>query len=195
MFFGSYKRGLGQGRDLLYCAADANTVVLGCDEAVVGWQDERSLYVRPSVADRLPPVLRTLIVCAGLLYGDIRGADILKIHKFTGKVTFLTYADFETAPLPVLVKGTRVNLRTLQVDVFNHTGEGQLLYFKERFFDTDDPEHQRLLSISDLLRQLGISDSTLLGPRITELRRIISDANRPNLTEDLGLVHAEGQMS
>ena len=195
VFFGSYKRGLVQGRDLLYCAADTDTVVLACDEAVVGWQDERSLCVLPSVVDRLPPVLRTLIACAELLYGDIRGADILKIHKFTGKVTFLNYADFETAPLPVLVKRTRVNLRTVQVDVFNHAADGQLLYFKERFLDTDDPEQQRLLSTSDLLRQLGISDSTLLGPRIPELRRIISEANRPNLAEDLGLVHAEDQVS
>lgn len=195
VFFGSYKRGLAQGRDLLCCAADADTVVLACDEAVVGWQDERSLYVRPSLVGRLPTVLRTLIACAELLYGDMHGANILKIHKFTAKVTFLTYADFETATLPVLVKRTRVNLRTVQVDVFNHAADGQLLYFKERFLDADDPERQRLLSISDLLRQLGVPDSTLLGPRFPELRRIISEANRPNLADDLGLGHAEDQKS
>ncbi len=140
VFFGSYKRGLAQGRDLLYSAADADTIVLACDEAVVGWQDERSLYVRPSLVDRLPTVLRTLIACAELLYGDIHEADILRIHKFTGKVTFLNYADFEVAPLPILVKRTRVNLRTVQVDVFNHAADGQLPYFKERFFDADDPQ-------------------------------------------------------
>ena len=117
----------------------------------------------------------------------------MKIHKFTGKVTFLTYADFETAALPVLVRRTRVDLRTVHVEVFNHTAEGQLLYFKERFLDPDDPERQKLLSISDLLRQLGIPDSTFLGPRVPELRQIIAEANGPNLAQNLGLVFVEDQ--
>jgi DNA phosphorothioation-associated putative methyltransferase len=190
VFFGSYKRGLIQGRELLYAAADPNTIVLACDEAAVGWQDDRSLYLRTSVVDRLPTVLRTFIACAELLYGDIHQADILRVHKFSGKVTFLTYTDFETT-LPKLASRTRVNLRTVQVDVFDHTGEGQLLYFKERFLEADDPQRAQLLLVSDSLKQLGISDSTFLGPRAVELRRILGDARVPNLADELGLTQME----
>jgi DNA phosphorothioation-associated putative methyltransferase len=193
VFFGSYKRGLAQGRELLHSAADPNTIVLACDEAAVGWQDNRSLYLRTPLVDRLPTVLRTFIACAELLYGDVHEADILRIHKLTGKVTFLTYTDFESALLPRLAVRTRVNLRTVQVDVFDHTGNGQLLYFKERFLDAEDPQRTRLVSISDSLRQLGISDSTFTGPSTFELRRILDEAQMPNLAQELGLDQIEGE--
>jgi DNA phosphorothioation-associated putative methyltransferase len=185
---------LSQGRDLLFTAADTSTIVLSCDESAVGWQDERSLYVRASLVDRLPVLLRTFIACAELLYGDLHEADIVRIHKFTGKVTFLAFTDFESAMLPTLAMRTRVNLRAVRVDVFDHTGDGQLLYFKERFLDADDPQRARLVPISDSLRALGISDSTFMGPNAAQLRRAIAEAKRPDLAYELGLA-PQGQLS
>lgn len=193
VFFGTYKRALAQGRDVLLSAADPNTIVLACDEATVGWQDDRSLYLQTSLVDRLPTVLRTFIACAELLYGDVHEADILRIHKLTGKVTFFTYTDFESAPLPALAVRTRVNLRTVKVDVFDHRAERQLLYFKERFLDAEDPQRTRLSSISDSLRQLGISESTFMGPTVAELRRLVETAQVPNLAQELGLDQIEGE--
>src|SRR5260370_3497175 len=193
VFFGTYKRGLAQGRDLLLSAADPNTIVLACDEATVGWQDDRSLYLQTSLVDRLPTVLRTFIACAELLYGDVHEADLLRFHKLTGKVTFLTYTDFESAPLPALAVRTRVNLRTVKVDVFDHRADRQLLYFKERFLDAEDPQRTRLSSISDSLRQLGISDSNFMGPSTFQLRRILDEAQMPNLAQELGLDQIEGE--
>ena len=170
-FFGNYRQALSEGRDLLYSAADANNIMLACDEAGIGWQDARNLYVHTPLVDRLPIVLRIYVACAELLYGDLHEADLVRIHKASGKVTFLTYADFAMNPLPVLATRTRVNLRTVQVDVFNHDGEGQLLYFKERFLDPEHPDCARLASISASLREIGISDSTFWGPKAAELRR------------------------
>jgi len=187
VFFGNYRRALSEGRELLHAAADANTIVLSCDESAVGWQDGRSLYVRASLVDRLPVLLRTFIACAGLLYGDLQEADIVRIHKFSGKVTFLTFTDFDSAPLPVLALRTRVNLRAVQVDVFDHTGDGQLLYFKERFLEADDPQRGRLVAISESLRELGIADSTFMGPNAAQLRRILAEAKRTELAHELGL--------
>jgi DNA phosphorothioation-associated putative methyltransferase len=195
VFFGNYKQGLIEGRKLLYSCADPNTIVLACDEAAVGWQDDRSLYVRTCLMDRLPTVLRTFIACAELLYGNAHEADILRIHKFSGKVTFLTFTDFESALLPTLAIRTRVNLRTIQVDAFQHSREGQLLYFKERFLDADDPQRTRLASISDSLRQVGISDSAFMGPKANELRRILDEAGLSRLSDELGLVQVEQRTS
>jgi len=187
VFFGTYSRGLKQGRDLLYSLADSSTIVLACDEAAVGWQDERSLYARSSHAGQLPTVLRTLLACAELLYGDINEADILRIHKFSGKVTFLTYSDFQSKLLPQLAIRTKVDLRAARVDVFDHTSDRQLLFFKERFLDADDPERQRLLLISDKLRHVGISESAFLGPTSAQLRQILCDSGESELVCELGL--------
>ena len=193
VFFGTYSRGLKQGSDLLHSVADSSTIVLACDEAAVGWQDERSLYVRSSHAGQLPTVLRTLLACAELLYGDINEADIIRIHKFSGKVTFLTYSDFQSKLLPQLAIRTKVDLRAARVDVFDHTNDRQLLYFKERFLDADDPERERLIEISDTLRRSGISEAAFLGPGATQLRRILSDSGESKLVCELGLDQPEGQ--
>jgi len=193
VFFGTYSRGLNEGRDLLHSVADSSNIVLACDEAAVGWQDERSLYVRSSHAGQLPTVLRTLLACAELLYGDINEADIVRIHKFSGKVTLLTYSDFQSKLLPQLAIRTKVDLRTARVDVFDHTSDRQLLYFKERFLDADDPERERLLLISDKLRSLGISDSVFLGPSAVALRQILCDSGETELVRELGVERPEWQ--
>lgn len=187
VFFGSYSRGLRQGRELLYSVAAPSTIVLACDEAPIGWQDERSLYVRSSHVGQLPTVLRTLLACAGLLYGDINEADILRIHKFSAKVTLLTYAEFASKLLPQLLLRTRVDLRAARVDVFDHASDDQLLYFKERFLDADDPQRGRLLAISDTLRQLGVADSAFLGPKTADLRHMLLDSGHSELLSELGL--------
>jgi DNA phosphorothioation-associated putative methyltransferase len=192
VFFGTYSRGLKQGRDLLYSLADSGTIVLACDEAAVGWQDERSLYVRSSHAGQLPTVLRTLLACAELLYGDINEADIVRIHKFSGKVTFLTYSNFQSKLFPQLAIRTKVDLRAARVDVFDHTGDRQFLYFKERFLDADDPQRGRLLEISDTLRRLGISDSVFMGPAAVALRQKLCDSGEAELVCELGLNRREG---
>jgi hypothetical protein len=65
--------------------------------------------------------------------GDVTQADIIKVHKDSGKATFLVYDDFEGKPLPELRQRSKVNLRNRWVQVFDHSADGQLLYFKERF--------------------------------------------------------------
>jgi DNA phosphorothioation-associated putative methyltransferase len=146
-FFGNYSRGLATGLQLLRSAADPNTVSLACDESSVGWQDADALYVHAAIADQLPPVLRAYIACAERLYGDARQADLVKVHKSSGKVSFLTYESFDTCLLPELLLRTKVNLRTLWVEVFDHSDQGELLYYKERFLAPDHPQRGALLTL------------------------------------------------
>ncbi len=82
---------------------------------------------------RLPPVLRAYVGCATALFGDVAQADVVKIHKASGKVTFLAYDDFDGKPLPQLRWRAKVNLRTRWVQVFDHSAEAQALASKERF--------------------------------------------------------------
>lgn len=167
--FGNYTRGLDAGMQLLRSAADPNTISLACGEAQVGWQDADALYVHSPLRDQLPPVLRVYVACAERLYGDAGQADLVKIHKMSGKVTFLTYESFESCLLPELSLRTKVNLRTLWVEVFDHSGQGELLYYKERFLAADHPEREALLSLRDSVTRLGATDSDFLGPRLAQI--------------------------
>jgi DNA phosphorothioation-associated putative methyltransferase len=186
-FFGNYKSALAEGRNLLYSAGDSNSIGLACEETETGWQDDRSLYVHTGMLDRIPSILRTLVACAESLFGNALDADIVRIHKRSFKVTFLVYSNFSSSPLPRLAQRARVNLRTQQVDVFDHSREGQLLYFKERFVSVDDDHHAELERLSTLLRHLGISEDTFLGPSAGELAAMLKSAGHSPLAQELAL--------
>src|SRR5258708_39843364 len=88
---------LEKGPELLYAAGDSGEIELACEDLKVGWQDEQALHVHRSLLERLPPVLRAYVGCATALFGDVAQADVIKIHKASGKITFLVYDDFDEA--------------------------------------------------------------------------------------------------
>ena len=136
-FFGNYTRALEKGIELLYAAGDTGEIELACEELKVGWQDEQALYLHRSVLDELPPVLRAYVGCATTLFGDAAQADVIKLHKSSGKVTFLVYDDFEGKVMPELKQRIKVNLRTRWVQVFDHSAEKQALHEKVRFMTSN----------------------------------------------------------
>jgi DNA phosphorothioation-associated putative methyltransferase len=108
------------------------------------WQDQQALYVHVSLLNELPPVLRAYVACAESLYGDASQADLVKLHKSSGKVTFLLYDDFIGKPLPQLRLRVKVNLRTRWTQIFDHSGDSQLLCWKERFVHPQHPDRGRM---------------------------------------------------
>jgi len=103
----------------------------------------------------------------------VQQADGIKLHKASGKVTFLAYDDFDGRPLPALQTRTKVNLRTRWVQVFGHRAEGQLLYFKERLVAPDHPQRRAMEKFSAKVRKLGIANEAGTGPTTRELARLI----------------------
>jgi len=173
-FFGSYQSALSEGLALLRSAADSNAVVAACDGLNVGWQDDRSLYLHSSLVEELPTILRAIVAAAGVLFGDVLEADIVRIHKYSAKVTFLQYPEFETTLLPDLRLRTKVNLRTGAVDVFDHSQDGQMLYFKGRYLSKADPSQATLAAAAQKLQELGVSDRYFQGPDAATFASLLS---------------------
>ena len=134
-FFGDFPSAQSRARDLLFSAGDPGEIELACQSVKTGWQDEGALMIHRSLLGELPPILRIYVHCAAFRYGDPSQADVIKIHKRSGKITFQHYDDFDGKPLPELQTRIKVNLRNLFVEVFDHSKgpRTQLLYFKERF--------------------------------------------------------------
>ncbi len=172
-FFGNYTRALEKGIELLYAAGDTGEIELACEGLKVGWQDEQALYLHRGALDELPPVLRAYVGCATALFGDVSQADLIKLHKASGKVTFLVYDDFEEKTLPELRYRIKVNLRTRWVQVFDHSQDGQLLYFKERFVGANHTRRAEMQAFSAKLRKLGLSDTELMGPTKTGFAQML----------------------
>jgi DNA phosphorothioation-associated putative methyltransferase len=139
----------------------------------IGWQDEQALFLHRSLLNELPPVLRAYVGCATTLFGDVAQADVIKLHKASGKVTFLAYDDFDGKPLPVLRHRIKVDMRSRWVQVFDHSASGQLLYFKERFVSPNHPHIERMQHFSAKLRKLGMSDANLMALHATQLEKLL----------------------
>lgn len=175
-FFGNYTVALEKGIELLFAAGDTGEIELACEDLKFGWQDEQALYFHRSVLDELPPVLRAYVGCATALFGDVSQTDLVKLHKSSGKVTFLGYDDFDEKPLPELRHRIKVNLRTRWVQVFDHSTEGQLLYFKERFLAPNHPQRAAMDAFSSKLKKLGLSDKNMMGPTKAEFTKLYEQA-------------------
>jgi hypothetical protein len=63
----------------------------------------------------MEPVLRVYEGCARAYLGEMEGANIVKLHHFSAKVSYLFYPDFDTVAHPVLLRSLKVSLRALQL--------------------------------------------------------------------------------
>ncbi len=152
-FFGDYRRALAEATESLYFIGDPDVIQEECDATSLGWQDEQALYIHRDLVGQLSVILRIYVGCAELLCGDLRGVDLVKLHKRSGKVTLLLYDDFERKRLPELVMRAKVSLRNQHVDVFDRSpgDRPEILYFKHRYVS---PEHPRFVAWQRSSRQL-----------------------------------------
>jgi DNA phosphorothioation-associated putative methyltransferase len=176
-FFGDLQNAQAKAKDILFAAGDPGEIDLACASVEVGWQDRDALMIHRSLLEQLPPILRVYVHCAAYRYGDPTQADIIKIHKHSGKITFQHYEDFDGKPLPELQTRIKVNLRNLFVEVFDHSRGPriQLLFFKERFVGSEHPNRQLMEKFSSKVRKLGFDESTIgLGPDKDTFRSLLA---------------------
>jgi DNA phosphorothioation-associated putative methyltransferase len=169
-FFGSYASALTQAQGLLTKAADPKEIdkaSLIAAERGIGWfQLGKSLELHSSLVERLPPVLRVYVNCAAVLYGDLSQVDVIKIHIASGKVTLSKYDKFWEAATPKLLQRTKINLRTLGLQVFDYGNEyaSPLLYLKSRLINEECLGFADQLAFDEKLQELGLVDLSKFGP-------------------------------
>lgn len=177
-FVGTYRKGVEQSRQLLFELGEPGRIESLCNETAFGIFDHKALYFHKSLIPRLHPVLRIMIGCAEVLYGDISDADIIKIHKKSGKVTALVYDDFENNLLPELKLRIKINLIKQEIDIFDHQPIewGQLLYFKEQYVTPEHPLYYQWANFSHKMSEkTGIKAGVIRGPSKQEFEMILRE--------------------
>lgn len=134
-FFGTYQHAITEGRGMLFKAGDPIVITELCNNTKCGVLDEQALYIHKTLVQELHPVLRIYIGCAEILFGDLSIADIIKIHKRSGKVTLLRYSGFDAEAIPRLLERIKINLQKQLIFVYDHSRDNRpsLLYNKESF--------------------------------------------------------------
>ncbi len=168
-FFGSLRQAQEEARTLLFSVGRPEVVTEAAERAAaqgLGWLDRgHSLQLHLALLERLPPVLRCYAGCASVLYGDVREADLVKIHLRSGKLTLLFYEAFETR-LPWLRERVKIDMRTRRIHFYDHAqgNRRQLLYLKSRFMAPDQAGYARQKSFDDALSATGLFDFDGFGP-------------------------------
>ena len=106
----------------------------------------------PTCLRRVPP---------GCL-GTLDGPKLIKLHRQSGKVSYLVYPDFETDPHPALARSVKLSLRTREIDCFDYTASSNppILHRKESFLTADHSLHAKFARLTQQQEKHGLLDET-----------------------------------
>ena len=161
-FFGSYAGACRQADDRLFQAGDTAAIDHACRQSPVGKLLPNALYVPRSALEALDPLLRIYEGCARAYLGEIDGANLIKLHRHSGTVSYLVYPDFETDPHPALLRSIKLNLRTREIDCleFADSANPPILHRKEAFLRPDDPRRAKFERLTRQEERAGLLEET-----------------------------------
>ncbi len=161
-FFGTYTAAIRQSTELLYSAGQTSLVEDAARGLKFGWFDssECQFTCHRSLLESLPPLLRVYVGCGAQLYGDVREADLIKIHVRSQKLTCMFYEQFDRRRFPAQLLRVKIDFGRLIVREYDSSGEGNrnVLLFKERFLAKDHVGYDRMLAVSRRLRAMGLDE-------------------------------------
>jgi DNA phosphorothioation-associated putative methyltransferase len=174
-FFGAYSRACTEADALLFKAGDATAIDEACQRSTIGKLLPDDLYVHRSALDSLEPIVRIYEGCGRAYLGEVEGANIIKIHRRSGKLSYLVYPDFENDPHPALLRCVRLNLRTRQIECYDYAQSSNppVLHRKESFLLSDHELHAKFARLTVQEEKSGLlDDPSGIGTRTGWARRL-----------------------
>lgn len=161
-FFGGYKIACGRADALLFRVGDPDAINKACTRASAGQLVDNALVLHRSALDYLEPLLRIYEGCARALVGQIDEANVIKLHRFSGKVSYISYPDFETSAHPPLRQRIKVSLPTLTIDFFDYSTwqDPPLLFRKDELLHVSHPKSKLFKALSQQENKLGLLPET-----------------------------------
>jgi DNA phosphorothioation-associated putative methyltransferase len=159
-FFGAYTKACHHADELLFGAGKPEAIDEACERSPVGKHLPDDLYIHRSALDTLEPLLRIYEGCGRAYLGEVEGANIIKIHRRSGKLSYLVYPEFENDAHPALLRAVRVNLRTRQIDSndYSQSANPPVLHRKETFLLPDDPLREKFARLTAQEEKHGLLD-------------------------------------
>jgi len=161
-FFGTYIRACAQGDDLLFQVGSAERIDEACKRSPIGKLLPDALYVHRTALDYLEPLLRVYEGCGRAYLGEIEGANLIKIHRYSGKISYLVYPDFDRDPHPSLTRSVKLCMRTrhLECQEFGKSGNPPILHRKEAFLSPEYPLYKKFSRLTMQEEKAGLLDDT-----------------------------------
>ncbi|MBE9145390.1 DNA phosphorothioation-associated putative methyltransferase [Planktothrix mougeotii] len=158
--FGSYKKSCNLADLMLYTLGDPKIIANHCQNSAVGQKRANSLWIHISALEKLDPLLRLYEGCASQTLGRPEGANLIKFHIKTPKISYLFSPDFDLEPHPTLSTCMQIDLRDLQVSYQAYDGPNPpILHRKETLVTPEYPHYQQLVRLSDQEEKWGLLDN------------------------------------
>lgn len=167
-FFGTYRVGCATADRLLFSIGARTTVDEACRASTIGKLTPSALYVHESALVHLSPTLRVYEGCARRYVGAVRGANVSKLHRDGGTISYLAYPDFESRAHPALLGALVVSLRTFRLTYRDYRGcdNPPILHRKECFVGAEHPLRARWERATRREERMGLySDTSDIGTR------------------------------
>jgi len=174
-FFGTYNRACAEADELLFKTGDAAAIDDACKRATIGKLLPDDLYVHRDALAGLEPLLRIYEGCGRTYLGEVEGANVIKIHRRSGKLSYLVYPDFESDPHPALLRCVRLNLRTRQIECYEYgqSANPPVLHRKETFLARLDARREKFARLTAQEEKHGLlADPSGIGTRDGWRRRL-----------------------
>jgi DNA phosphorothioation-associated putative methyltransferase len=168
-FFGTNTKACTLADQLLFKVGDPAAIDEACKRSSIGKLLPDDLYVHRSALDTLEPLLRVYEGCGRAYLGEIEGANIIKIHRRSGKLSYLVYPDFETDPHPALLRSIRLCLRTRQLNSrdYGTSGNPPVLHRKEAFLHPEHHLREKFARLTQQEEERGLlSEPATIGTRV-----------------------------
>lgn len=90
--------------------------------------------------------------------GDVESANIIKIHRRSGKISYLAYPDFDTDPHAALQRCIRLSLRTRALDCYDYAESANppILHRKETFLHPAHRLHAKFARLTQQEEKAGL---------------------------------------
>ena len=143
-------------------AGDRDAIDEACRRSPLGKLLPNALYIHRSALEELEPLLRVYEGCGQAYLGEIEEANLIKLHRLSGKISYVAYPDFETDPHPVLSTCVKLNMRSRQIDFYDYrTSENPpVLHRKETFLASTHPDYTRFARLTQQEVRHGLLDET-----------------------------------
>jgi DNA phosphorothioation-associated putative methyltransferase len=174
-FLGPYTKACRESDELLFRVGNAEAIDEACKRSSVGKLLPDDLYVHRSALDSLEPLLRIYEGCGRAYLGEVEGANLIKIHRRTGKLSYLVYPEFENDPHPALVRCVRLNLRARQIDATDYSQRENppVLHRKETFLHPDHELRAKFAKLTEQEEKAGLlTETSSIGTRDGWNRRL-----------------------
>jgi len=144
-FFSSYKAACTEADALLFSAGDMDLVEDAISASPIGKRTGSALYVHVDGLHELPQLLQIYEGCARAYLGSFEDANVIKLHRDSPRVSYLTYASFDRDPHPTLLESFLVKLGGLEISFRSYADyrNPPILHRKEELLPQGDPRRER----------------------------------------------------